>query len=124
MESDELAIKSHTILKACTSLFFGLGDEERQKILIDISVAGKNGINVSELAKKSRLSRPAVSHHLKVLKACNLVSSRKNGTQVFYSLNISEPLMKFSEFIKEVENLIAQVKERENSEEENKAAGK
>jgi len=33
------------------------------------------------------MSQPTISHHLGVLKQFNLVTSRKEGKQVFYTIN-------------------------------------
>jgi DNA-binding transcriptional ArsR family regulator len=42
---------------------------------------------VGELAAELPVSRPAVSHHLKVLKAAGLVSDHAEGTRRIYRLN-------------------------------------
>lgn len=39
---------------------------------------------VSELVKVAKLSQPAVSQHLKVLKASGLVEDERRGQEVFY----------------------------------------
>lgn len=75
-------------------IFQALADSERLLILLKLFYAGPNGKNVTELSGKTRLSRPAVSHHLKVLKAARIVNSRKDGTQVYYSLNAKEKIAK------------------------------
>ena len=78
------------LFKTCGPLFIALGDEIRQKIIVDIGDSGENGINVASLTAKSHLSRPAVSHHLKVLKDCGLVATKKIGTQIFYTLSLGK----------------------------------
>jgi DNA-binding transcriptional ArsR family regulator len=42
---------------------------------------------VGELAEGLPVSRPAVSHHLKVLKAAGLVTEQAQGTRRIYRLN-------------------------------------
>ncbi len=42
---------------------------------------------VGELAEGLPVSRPAVSHHLKVLKAAGLVTEQAHGTKRIYRLN-------------------------------------
>ena len=61
------------MFNSCSPLFIALGDEVRQKLVLDIVDAGAEGINVKNLSAKSRLSRPAISHHLKVLKDSGLI---------------------------------------------------
>ena len=77
----------------CSSLFVALGDVIRQKIMLEVSESGFDGINVTELASRFKLSRPAVSHHLKVLKDSGLLVSVKKGTQIFYRAEFKKNLM-------------------------------
>ena len=74
---------------------------------MDIAEAGKEGINVSNL------SRPAISHHLKVLKDSGLIKPKKLGTQIFYQLNLSENFKTVSELITSMENILAKINEIE-----------
>lgn len=41
-------------------------------------------LNVGEIAGQFRISRPAISHHLKVLKDANIVHSEKTGQEIYY----------------------------------------
>ena len=41
-------------------------------------------INISAMVE---MSSPAVSHHLKLLKSANLITSRREGKEVYYSLD-------------------------------------
>lgn len=90
--------------KICTPIFIALSDNARQKLILDIANSGKNGLNVTNLSAKSNLSRPAISHHLKVLKDSGLILPFKEGTQIFYRLNLKKNF-------KEVENLINSIKD-------------
>ena len=40
-----------------------------------------------ELLEKLRISQPTLSHHMKTLEECGLVTSRKSGKWSHYSLN-------------------------------------
>ena len=80
-------------------IFQALADSERLLILLKLFYAGSKGKNVTELSGKTRLSRPAVSHHLNVLKAARIINSRKDGTQVYYSLDAKDKIAK-------IENLV------------------
>ena len=44
-------------------------------------------MNVGEITSQFRLSRPAISHHLKVLKDAGIVKSQKTGQEVHYRLD-------------------------------------
>lgn len=66
--------------------FSALADSNRQKILDSL----KGGeLSVSEILEKMDITMATLSHHLDVLKRCDLVSSRRQGRQIFYSLNLS-----------------------------------
>jgi len=94
----------------CSPLFVALGDVIRQKIMLEVAESGFDGINVTELASRFKLSRPAVSHHLKVLKDSGLLVSVKKGTQIFYRAE-------FKKNLKTVDNLIHSVLEVVEAEE-------
>ena len=50
--------------------------------------------NVTALRRKLALPQPTASHHLALLRSAGLVANRRDGKQVFYSLNrqIASPL--------------------------------
>jgi ArsR family transcriptional regulator len=66
-----------------SELFKALADETRTSILYLISQAE---LCVCDLAYLLGMTLPAISHHLRLLKALRLVKSRKEGKMVFYSL--------------------------------------
>jgi DNA-binding transcriptional ArsR family regulator len=99
----------HAMFHNCAPLFIALGDEIRQQLILDIADAGKEGINVSNLTSKSQLSRPAISHHLKVLKDCGIVKPCKIGTQIFYQLNLKENIDDMKELINSIQNVLEKI---------------
>lgn len=72
------------ILSECIPIFSMLQDENRQEILMLLFDNGE--MNVSELTDRLSLSRPAVSHHMKLLLDGGLVTVKKNGKERIYSL--------------------------------------
>ncbi|MCW2786168.1 MAG: hypothetical protein JWP74_2685 [Marmoricola sp.] len=60
-----------------------LGDPQRREIL---RLLGDGDKPVHALAEALPISRPAVSRHLRVLKAAGLVDQRAEGTERIYSL--------------------------------------
>ena len=42
------------------------------------------GVRVGDITKKTNLSRPAVSHHLQIMKDAGIVKVRKEGTKNYY----------------------------------------
>ena len=105
--------KTLKTFNACVPFFIAMSDEYRQKLIMDIAEAGKEGINVSNLSAKSRLSRPAISHHLKVLKDSGLIKPKKVGTQIFYQLNLSEKFKTVSSLISAMENILKKIHDDE-----------
>ncbi len=65
--------------------FSALGDPTRQKILLVFEADEE--ICVNEIARLFRLSRPAISHHLKVLRNAELLLCEKRGKEVYYRVN-------------------------------------
>ena len=43
-----------------------------------------NGLRVNDIAAKTRLSRPAVSHHLQILKDAGIVKKRREAAKNYY----------------------------------------
>jgi len=86
----------------CKPLFFALGDETRQQIIVLLEKT--ESLNVTQLAKKLPLSRPAISHHLGVLRQAELVGIRRQGAENHYFLTIDAALALLKQFVFEVEN--------------------
>lgn len=42
---------------------------------------------MADIAKKTNLSRPAVSHHIQILKNAGIVRARKEGRFIYYYLD-------------------------------------
>ena len=61
-----------------------MGDETRQHIILTLLENEQIGMRVPEITEKTHLSRPAVSHHLQILKDAGLVSMHRVGTKNFY----------------------------------------
>lgn len=61
-----------------------LADPTRLRVL---SMLQQNELNVSAMCDRLDLAQPTVSHHLGLLRTMGLVNTRRDGKQVFYSLN-------------------------------------
>lgn len=68
-------------------LFTGLGDPMRLEIIF--LLAERDRLNVGEIAANFHLSRPAISHHLKVLKDARILRSEKVAQEVYYWLDFA-----------------------------------
>jgi DNA-binding transcriptional ArsR family regulator len=67
--------------------FEALGDPNRRAIVELLGAAPSGGRSVGELAESLPLSRPAVSRHLRLLKAAGLVVEEPLGTRRLYRLH-------------------------------------
>ncbi len=66
------------------NVFIALGDETRQQIFIALLENEAVGMRVLDIAQRTHLSRPAVSHHLQILKSAGLINLHRVGTMNFY----------------------------------------
>ena len=71
--------------QACQKILLALGDENRQHLILEMIQMGNcDGVRVGAITEKTNLSRPAVSHHLRILKEAGLVKMRREGTRNYY----------------------------------------
>ena len=68
----------------CVEFCKALADDTRQRIL-EMLMEGEKC--VSDIVDAFSMSQPTISHHLGILKQFRLVTSRKEGKQVFYAIN-------------------------------------
>lgn len=66
--------------------FQALSDPTRRQVL---EMLKKKDMGVGEIAKNFSISLPSLSHHLNILKQTELVTCRRNGQEIIYSLNLS-----------------------------------
>jgi ArsR family transcriptional regulator len=77
-------LSADATLAGAAELFKVFGDPTRLKIVNALLL---DEICVCDVAAVLGMSQPAVSHHLKVLKAARLVKYRRDGKQIYYSLD-------------------------------------
>ena len=61
-----------------------LSDGTRQKIMM---LCCCQELSVNDIVAASDVAQPTVSHHLKILRNAGLVSAKRRGKQVLYTLN-------------------------------------
>ena len=61
-----------------------LSDPTRRKILLLLK---EKDMNAGEIAEHFHVTKPTLSHHLEILKNAELVTSRREGQKIIYSLN-------------------------------------
>jgi len=65
-------------------IFKALNDATRRQIL---EMLQKKDLTAGEIAEQFNISFPSISHHLDLLKQAKLVTTKKEGQFVYYSLN-------------------------------------
>ena len=77
-----------TDFEQCRKVLIALGDENRQHMILEMmKMKDCYGVRVNDISKKTHLSRPAVSHHLQILKQAGILNMRKEGTKNYYSFH-------------------------------------
>jgi len=91
-------------LKEVSEFLFVLGDPKRLNIIMQLLEENTcKGVQVNDLTESTGLTRPAVSHHLKILRSANLIDYRAEGTKNFYYLNHNnKEIYKLRDFLNKV----------------------
>ena len=91
MDACQDCIQTRTALagefRAVQPVFAALGDETRQRIFLALLESDQVGLRVGELTARTHLSRPAVSHHLRILREADVVRMHREGTRNYYYPN-------------------------------------
>lgn len=66
--------------------FKALADPTRREIL---QLLRKGSLNAGEIAEHFAMTKPSISHHLKLLKQADLICDQKQGQYIVYTLNTS-----------------------------------
>jgi DNA-binding transcriptional ArsR family regulator len=69
---------------ATNQVFKALADATRREILRLLS---HNEMTAGELAQRFDMTKPTMSHHFTVLKEAELIRSRREGQQIWYSVD-------------------------------------
>lgn len=98
MHADTRSLALH--FDQTTALLQALGEAPRQQILMLLSEA--QGLNVGQIAALLPLSRPAISHHLKVLREAGLVACEKRGTENLYALSLQDGVQRLGALLQQL----------------------
>lgn len=87
--------------RAMAKVFVALGDEHRQRMLLTFDKGER--LTVGQIAEVATLSRPAVSHHLKILRNAGVLVAERSGREVYLRVNramLEETLAAVLEFVR------------------------
>lgn len=76
-----------------------LGDETRIKIFWILCHSEECGVG---LAERLGISSPAAAHHLRILRECGLIDSRRDGKEVYYRLADSETAVRMHSAVESI----------------------
>ncbi|WP_019154231.1 ArsR/SmtB family transcription factor [Robertmurraya massiliosenegalensis] len=93
-------------LRKSTEIFKALADPVRQDILLMFMVSKR--LNVSQIVEQSPMSRPTISHHLKIMKMAGILDSKKEATEVYYWLTANHST------VKQLKKIVSSLEEIEN----------
>lgn len=108
----EIILADYSTLKQelydLSDFLIALGDKNRQAIIVRLlEEKDCDGLQVTSLQEEINLSRPAISHHLKILKDAKIVNFRQEGTKNFYYLDHEQTeIKKLQNFLKDVVSIM------------------
>ncbi|MBM3367027.1 MAG: winged helix-turn-helix transcriptional regulator [Betaproteobacteria bacterium] len=88
--------------RAMAGVLVALGDEHRQRIMLTFERGER--LTVGQISDVSTLSRPAVSHHLKILRSAGVLEAEKVGKEVYLSVNrklLEDTLVNVLDYVRE-----------------------
>lgn len=92
------------LVRAVGQLYKVLGDTTRLRILVELI---ESEVNVGGICEALELEQSTVSHQLRVLRKHGMVSSRREGKIVYYSLDdehVKDILIQTFKHVKHIKN--------------------
>ena len=95
-----LSILEEQTAARVAQLFRAFSDTSRVRIL---SAIVEQEVNISTLAEMVGLTESAVSHHMRGLRQMRLVKSRRDGKEVYYSVDDPHIIALFQQGVRHVQ---------------------
>lgn len=107
----------------CQQILLALGDENRQHLILEMmQMEDCNGVRVGEITERTHLSRPAVSHHISILKQAGILKMRQEGTKNYYYFDVDMgSLNRLTQMLNHIKDIMQSLPDRS---EDKKAGGK
>lgn len=100
--------------ESCQKILLALGDENRQHLMLEMMrMEHCGGVRVGTITEKSHLSRPAVSHHIQILKDAGILKMRREGTMNYYYFDADmKAINKLINMLEHAKNIMEQLPDR------------
>lgn len=104
--------------EASQKILVALGDENRQHLMLEMmKMEHCGGVRVGEITEKTHLSRPAVSHHIQILREAGIVKRRREGTKNYYYFDADmEAMNRLIDMLKHAKEIMEQLPDRSGEE--------
>ncbi len=83
--------KSEVALAESANLINIFAEKNRRQIIIALGNSD-DGLNVTDITAMVNISRPAVSHHLRLMREAGVIDMRSNGVEHIYFLTLTAPV--------------------------------
>ena len=95
------AMPSGMVIEKIASFFKVIGDNTRAKILFALD---SNEMCVCDIANVLGMSKSSISHQLSTLRRCGIVKCRKEGKEVYYTLDDEHVKQSFEVGLEHIEH--------------------
>lgn len=104
--------------EGCQKILLALGDENRQHLMLEMMrMEHCGGTRVGMIAEKTNLSRPAVSHHIQILKEAGILKMRREGTKNYYYFDADmEAMNRLIQMLEHAKSIMEQLPDRSGKE--------
>lgn len=104
--------------EACKKILIAFGDENRQHLILEMMKMGQcGGVRVGAITEKTHLSRPAVSHHIQILKDVGILKMRREGTKNYYYFDAdTEAMNRLIHMLNHAKEIMEQLPDRSGEE--------
>lgn len=93
MEKEELSELKKNFSQA-EHILEALSSKIRQDIIVELARVYPNGLRICEIKQKKCITRPTMSHHMKLLCKAELIKYYKEGAKNYYYLAIHPQRLK------------------------------
>lgn len=100
-----MAEETMAIFKRGVPVFSIFQDENRQKIIL--LLCKNKELTVNQITEQINLSRPAVSHHLKLMLDAGVIAVNKVGKERLYRVSLDDTVQLLKDLTVSLENSIS-----------------